>query len=135
MSQETLRSCPTCGGEFNPEALGLRDYSWLNEVVPGASDLDFALEQKSTGRLLIVEFKSQGQRLPMGQRLLLKTLARKGCDIWVAWQKRNGSIDVADLDGRGELVGFRNLTREGLAAAVDAWWATGSASSSASGSA
>ena len=125
MKQPPLRSCPTCGADYDPEKLGLRDYSWLVDEVPGASDLDFVLEQKLTGRMLVMEFKSAGESLPLGQRLLLKTLVRKGCDVWVVWQQRRGRVHRVTMDGAGRLSPVVSLTREQLSAQVLAWWREG----------
>jgi len=125
MNQPALRSCPICGSDYDPERLGLRDYSWLTDTLPGASDIDFVLEQKTTGRVLICEFKSAGEHLPLGQRLLLKTMVRKGCDVWVVWQRKDHKVQRAAMNGAGGLGPVASLTRQQFSRQVQAWWDSG----------
>jgi len=131
VNQPPLRTCPLCGSAYDAEKLGLRDYSWLTDTIPGASDVDFVVEQQSTGRLLAAEFKSEGERLPKGQRLLLKTLVRKGCDVWVCWQLHNGRIQRYVMNGTGNFGSMVVLTRQQFSKQVHAWWAEGLAQEAA----
>ena len=125
-NQPALRKCPCCGGPV-PDDLGLRDYdSWLRGL-PGkvsASDLDFFLEQRQTGRALTMEFKEGNKGLGLGQRLLFKGLKAKGIDVWVAWERAD-SILVGEMDMTGEVRFTQEMTKDELSAKVVGWWYDG----------
>jgi hypothetical protein len=111
----------------SPE-LGLRDYAtWLTGL-PGkvsASDLDFALEQSQTGRMLFIEFKEGNKPLGLGQRLLLKGLkSKQGVDVWVAWERKD-SLLVGDMDDTGEVRFTQEMTNAELSQEVVDWWYAG----------
>jgi hypothetical protein len=127
---DELRACPTCGGEVSEQQLGLRDYSrWLAGVLPGrvsGSDLDCVVEQSATGRMLVLEFKPRGMRLPVGQRLLLRALRQRNITVWVCWEDlQDGHVEVGELDETGEVRFIERMTARQLARQVKAWWADG----------
>jgi hypothetical protein len=110
--------------------LGLRDYgAWLSEELPGrvgGSDIDCVVEQSRTGRVLFLEFKPLGKPLPMGQRLLLKTMARKDIDVWVVWEYPDGQhMDVGVLTKDGEVLFREPVTKKQLGRRVLKWWNLG----------
>lgn len=128
-SQEPLRGCPTCKTPVTTAQLGLRDYStWLDGALPGkvsASDIDFVLEQASTGRMLVQEFKEGSQPLGMGQRLLLKAMVRMGADVWVVNDLGAKGLKVGELSPEGVVRFTQTMTSAGLKNAVKGWWYDG----------
>lgn len=106
--EQKLRKCPTCGG--NAKDVGLRDYQWLNEKLPGkvgGMDIDMVLERK--GHYLGLEFKPKGGRVELGPRITFKGLVRSGIwDIWVVWDHGDDShgihhVEVGALDRKGDI--------------------------------
>jgi hypothetical protein len=106
----------------------MRDYSrWLNPTLPGklgGSDIDLALHQAATGRILMVEFKDATQRLNTGQRLLFTALRALGIEVWVVWEYQN-YVKAGILDETGEVRFLEQLTPDQLGAKVKAWWYAG----------
>lgn len=130
--RDTLRACPTCGtknkGE-NAKNLGLRDYSWFSAQLPGrvgASDLDAVVDQRSSGRVLIHEYKPKGVALPLGQRLLLRRFVELGCDVWVIWEDtKTDTVQVGDMSKEGEVLFIEDMSKNQLGAKVKTWWNLG----------
>lgn len=127
-TEDRLRGCPTCGTRVAETALGLRDYStWLADALPGrasGSDIDCVIEQSKTGRILLLEFKPAGVRLPMGQRLMLRAFARRGMDVWVVWEY-DDHVEAGTLDVTGEVQFVQAMTHEDLRDRVGRWWEAG----------
>lgn len=125
---DKLRGCPTCGTPVSETALGLRDYSrWLADALPGrasGSDIDCVIEQSKTGRILIMEFKPPGAKLPMGQRIMLRAFARKGCDVWVIWEFAD-HVEAGVLDATGEVQFVQSMSTDELRNRVTVWWRAG----------
>lgn len=122
-----LRHCPTCDGPVTKD-LGLRDYSWVNSVLPGrlgGMDIDFCVNQAATGRVLMMEFKPQGVQLSTGAKLTYQLFVRAGFDVWVAWENRDGSVTWTGLDEDGNQIQRIDGTREELAQEVLNWWNAG----------
>lgn len=124
---EELHHCPTCGGDIKD--LGLRDYRWVSKVLPGRvspSDLDFVLEQASSGRILVMELKPQGAYLPLGQRRLLKRFVTLGCDVWVVWEADNGqTVEVGSMDRSGRVPFVERIPTSAFGKRVRTWWDDG----------
>lgn len=122
----SLRKCPCCAGPVTTE-MGLRNYeSWLADALPGrvsGSDIDVMIERSSTERVLAFELKPAGIPLPVGQRLLLRTLVRKGIEVWIVWGE--GPVAVAAMNAEGETPVVETIALEALVARVRAWWALG----------
>ena len=84
-----LRRCPTCGqkvGGVREFRVRARNFAWLTEFLPGnigACDGDAIIEQHSTGRVLLIESKVEGEQLPLGQRRMLQGLVGHGIEVWV----------------------------------------------------
>lgn len=130
MTQAALMECPTCKTPTSQATLGMRDYSrWLKNVLPGKiglADVDGVLQQESTGRMLMLEFKEANKRLGIGQRLLLRALKRKGIDVWVIWEyPSKGVVRAGAMDEQGEVHFLEELTEAELGAKVEAWWWAG----------
>ena len=129
MTQPALLECPTCGTPATQVQLGLRDYSrWLNHVLPGkvgGSDVDLALHQQATDRVLFVEFKEANKRLSVGQRLLLTAMVKRKIEVWVAWQYSDGTVRVGVLDDSGDVPFTEKMTEAELGTRVRAWWHKG----------
>ena len=128
MTQPAVRACPTCRTPVDVAALGHRDYSrWLENVLPGkvsGSDLDFVLDQASTGRMLVIEFKEQNKRLGAGQRILFQQLVKKGIEVWVAWEY-DAKVRVGVFDATGQVRFLEELNDAAFAAKVRGWWYDG----------
>jgi hypothetical protein len=123
MTNEPLRGCPTCLTKVTETQLGLRDYRWLQDALPGRvapMDVDAMLERK--GRFLVLEFKPQGAPLPMGQRLTLKALVRLGMDVWVVHELKGGKVKVGAMDRNGNVPFSDTVTVARLRANVAEWF-------------
>ena len=127
--EDKLKSCPACGQSVEGVDIGLRDFSWINDSLPGRvgmMDIDGFIEQSSSGRALVIERKPN-KYLPTGQRLSLRWFANAGATVWIVSEKLlpEGKVEVAPLYKKGEVFGWITLTIEELAAKVNAWWAEG----------
>ncbi len=123
MANEPLRGCPTCGTKVTDTQMGLRDYRWVSEALPGRvapMDLDCVLERR--GHFLIQEFKPGHAPLPMGQRLTLKALVRLGMDVWVVWEQDDGKVEVGAMDRNGNVPFVEAMTRNRLKRRVTDWF-------------
>lgn len=128
--EEALRTCPTCGTPVDEaRAIGLRDYRWLSDLLPGRvgpMDIDAVVHQARSGRLLVFEFKAPRESLGLGVRLTLAHLVRAGADVWVTWGPYNdGTYDVGSMDRYGQVVFVQRMELEGLRKRVREWWARG----------
>lgn len=125
--QGLLRGCPTCGTKVKDVDLGLRDYRWVNEALPGrigGMDIDFTINQARTGRVLLLEFKPAGATLSIGARLTFKLFVQKGCDAWVIWD-HGDTVEVASIDRDGQLGFIEKMSRKRLADRIRKWWDVG----------
>lgn len=63
--------------DFDAWKKSLKNFEWLSEAVPGATDLDVFIERR--GRFLVLETKAYvpgvGVKVPFGQYLALKALS------------------------------------------------------------
>ncbi|MGZ4518817.1 MAG: hypothetical protein ACXVGB_00165 [Mycobacteriaceae bacterium] len=71
---------------FKEWQASLRNFEWLSDSVPGATDLDVFIERR--GHFLVIETKhysiGSGVRVPFGQYLALKALADlPEFDVWL----------------------------------------------------
>lgn len=103
---DPLRGCPTCGTKVDDANLGLRDYRWVSDALPGRiapMDIDFVLERH--GSVLIMEQKPKGAPIPLGQRMSLRTFARMpNVEVWIAWNNPGErDVEVGAMDRRGEV--------------------------------
>ena len=128
-AEQALHVCPLCHTPVKDGQLGLRDYRRLTALLPdrvGATDLDFVLEQNSSGRVLVIEFKPAGERVGLGQRLTLRRLVRAGFDVWVVWEKKGtDSVAAAVVDRSGNTAFIAPSTVDGHAKAIRDWWSAG----------
>jgi hypothetical protein len=123
VANEPLRACPLCGTKVSDIQLGLRDYKWLGNALPGKvapTDVDFLLERN--GNFLVMEFKPEGVPLGAGQRIALKALVRKGFDVWVVREVDPAWVGVTVLNARGDEDAQRRMTRTELVREVSEWW-------------
>ena len=110
MGAPKLRKCPTCGGPPRKD-LGLRNYSWFNDSLPGAegaTDADWLYEKG--GKVLMLEIKPGRMTVPLGQRIALGALVRMGVDIWLVQElderDEHGhpvNVTIAELRGGGSV--------------------------------
>src|SRR6266516_2086082 len=99
-----LRHCPTCGHDASDIDIGLRDYRWLGDALPGKiapMDVDFMLERN--GHFLVLELKPAKAPLPMGQRLTLKALTRgpKSVQTWLVRDAGKKIVEAFTLQRSG----------------------------------
>lgn len=124
MANDPLRGCPLCGTRITDVDLGLRDYRWLKDALPGRvapMDVDFMLERKGSG--LVLEYKPPGAGLPMGQRLTLKFLVRLGVDVWIVWHKDGETTcEVGAMDKHGGIPFVEKMTVTKLRRRVTDWY-------------
>jgi hypothetical protein len=125
MANEPLRGCPTCGTRVSDLKMGLRDYRWVSDALPGRvapMDLDCVLERR--GHFLVQEFKPKGAPLPMGQRLTLKALVRLGMDVWVVWEDDQDSdrVEVGSMDRNGNVPFVESMRKGRLRRRVADWY-------------
>ena len=105
--------------------MGLRDYRWVSEALPGRvapMDLDCVLEKN--GRFLVMEFKPKGVPLPLGQRLTLKALVRTGADVWVVWENTTDRerVEVGAMDRAGNVPFVEDMRLNRLRRRVTEWY-------------
>lgn len=116
-----LRKCPTCLTRVEDIKLGLRDFRWASDALPGKvapMDVDFMLERN--GRFLVIEFKPADMRVGMGQFITLKALEAMGIEVWLV--KGDGpEVEVQCLEG-GQWRDDAVTTVDQLAASVAAWF-------------
>ena len=72
--------------DFNAWERSLKNFDWLKDSVPGATDLDVFIERR--GHFLVMETKAYipgvGVKVPFGQYLALKALAALDqFDVWL----------------------------------------------------
>ena len=124
MANDELRGCPTCGTPVTEVSLGLRDYRWVADALPGRvapMDLDFMLEKN--GRFLVLEYKPGVAPLPLGQRLTLKQLVRLGMDVWVVWHDDgNDTCKVGSMNRNGDVNFIEEMRVTKLRAKVRGWF-------------
>lgn len=106
--------------------LRLRDFSWVNEALPGRvglMDIDGTLSSAKTGRTLMLEMKPPGAYVSVGAKLTFREFVRKGCDVWVLWGPTpHGLVDVAHVTKSGNLTTRVTLPQADVAALIALWW-------------
>lgn len=123
-----LRGCPVCGTKVKDADLGLREYGWLNEALPGKvglMDADAMLTQASTGRALFLEFKPRSERISTGARLTFALFVKAGFDVWVIWDVGKDRVKVGECNERGRTPVVREMTKKRAARLVALWWEEG----------
>lgn len=103
MANAPLRACPVCTTKVDEASLGLRDFRWVSEAMPGKEapmDIDCVVEK--SGRVLMMEMKPKGASVPFGQMLTLRTFVRLGVDVWVVWEEPEGTfVTVGEMTRSG----------------------------------
>ena len=116
MANQPLRGCPTCLTPVAETKLGLRDYRWLSDYLPGkVAPMDFDGVLERNGHFLILEFKPEGVRPRTGQARTLRA-ARKWADVWLV--QGDGPVVKVDF-GDGEVFA---MSVESLAVEVRRWF-------------
>lgn len=126
--QGLLRGCPTCGTPVSEAKLGLRDYRWVNDALPGkvgGMDIDFTINQARTGRALMLEFKPEGAYLSTGHRLTFALFVKKGIDVWVIWEQKDGSVKVGPVNKSGHTPVIEHMPIGKLRTLIREWWNEG----------
>jgi len=126
---------------FDAWEKSLKNFEWLSEAVPGATDIDVFIERK--GRFLILETKSyqagSGIRVPFGQYLALKALAAlEPFDVWLVGETDDpNKLYWLDLGSREPTKvrtapvwfkhrQFQRTTKDGLAIMAKEWFSEAS---------
>jgi hypothetical protein len=122
MTNEPLRGCPTCGTKVTEAKLGLRDYRWIGEALPGrVAPMDFDAVLEKNGHFLVMEFKPEGSKgLPLGQRITLTRLVRQGWDVWVV--RGEGPVVVGPLTRHGIVTFAQPMSVGALRKRVAEWY-------------
>lgn len=120
---EKLRGCPTCGTPVDQAKLGLRNYQWINDQLPGKvgmMDIDGVLERR--GHVLMLETKPlHNKGIPVGQRITLRTFVKMGVHVWVVWHDGD-EVQVGRMDERGEVPFATKTNVAGLVQYIVDWW-------------
>lgn len=129
---ERLRACPTCGAEDRD--MGLRDYIWLEDILPGragGTDIDCLIDQEYADRDLVLEFKPS-KWVNRGQARLFNRMVPKGFDVWVIVDKNLANDELlmgvwspSANNNQGGVVSWHQLTLHELRVAVANWWNLG----------
>jgi hypothetical protein len=122
-----LRGCPVCGTRVAQADIGLRDFSWVNEALPGRlglMDIDGCLTQAATGRALMLELKPKGQVVSRGALLTYQLFWQKGIDVWLVQDEGDGQATVAELYA-DDFLPAHTLAVTELAEKVREWWDEG----------
>lgn len=86
----------------------------------GLGDIDGVIERG--GHVLIIECKSEGAQIPLGQKLTLRTLHRLGCEVCVVFGSPNDPKYVAILsEGDDELISL-TVDNEWFKSYLSDWW-------------
>lgn len=89
--------------DYDAWTKSIKDFRWLAEAVPGATDLDVFIERK--GKFLVLETKryveGNGVNVPFGQYLALQALSDlPEFDVWLVGEPDEG--DALYVLGLGE---------------------------------
>lgn len=128
LARGQLVACPTCGTDVVSADIGLRDFAWVNQALPGrvgGMDLDFLITQAGTDRALVLEMKPMGATLSLGARLTFALLRRKGMAVWMVWDQFNGNVQLAQLDKEATVGDLEEMTQAELADRIAEWWNRG----------
>ena len=123
-----LKTCPTCGTSVGKVNMGLRDFRWVNEALPGrvgGMDLDFCVTQNITGRVIFLELKPGGAPVSRGARLTFALFAGRGDTCWVVWDLGDGMVERGVFDKAGRVQRRTTMTQEELAEDLGGWWDSG----------
>lgn len=129
VEQGKLRGCPVCGTKVSDAQLRLRDFTWVNEALPGKvglMDIDGVLSCVRTGRTLMVEMKPPGAYISVGAKLTFKTLIETSgglTEVWVLWgPDAHGHVEFAHVTKSGNLTSRVSLPQEQVAQLIAQWW-------------
>jgi hypothetical protein len=129
VEQGKLRGCPTCGTKVAEADLRLRDFSWVNEALPGKvglMDLDGVLSCIKTNRTLVLEMKPPGGYVSVGAKLTFKALIESSggkTEVWVVWgPDPEAHVEVAHITRSGNLTSRVRLPIADAADLVALWW-------------
>lgn len=131
--------------DFDKWSNSLRNFEWLTDSLPGATDIDVFIERK--GNFLILETKEWGKnygiRIPFGQYLALMALTKipQFTVILIGETKDPDEmywLDLREHDGRKYRTGpvlyphtlFESVNRERLQEMVEHWYSSATANPS-----
>jgi hypothetical protein len=127
--------------DYDKWANSLRNYDWIKDAVPGATDVDALIERN--GKFLVIEAKHRygdgGVIVPLGQHIALAALARRpDFTVWLIGEPSEISAgEWFSLHQYGTFSGihlgnhngrlfpadrFRALSLDALRDEVRSWW-------------
>lgn len=124
--------------DFDAWERSLKNFEWLSDSVPGATDLDVFIERKK--QFLVIETKhysvGSGVRVPFGQYLALKALSElPSFTVYLVGELEGNAdrlyvLNLADREPTKVRTGpvwfktrqFQATTKSGLAEMCKAWW-------------
>lgn len=98
-----LRGCPLCGTPVDQANIGLRDFAWLNNELPGkigGMDIDLMLTNNRAGLAMAFELKPYGANVSLGARMTLKFLVQHGIRCFLVWEgedTHSGMVLVSEM--------------------------------------
>jgi hypothetical protein len=125
---------------YDKWAQSLRNYEWLQGVVPGAMDVDVLIERR--GKFLVLEAKpwQSGVSVGFGQHLALRALAeQEAFDVYLVGEvEGKDTLYIVRYDDRDPVMNrtrpvwfpprrFQRTTKAGLALLVKGWFEEASA--------
>jgi hypothetical protein len=125
--------------DYETWAQSLRNYEWLQGVVPGAMDVDVLVERR--GRFLVLEAKpwTNGVNVGFGQHLALEAMSKLDeFDVYLVGEGKGETLYVLRYDDRPPVRNgtrpvwfpprrFQRTTRQGLGILVGEWYQEASA--------
>lgn len=116
-------------------AKSVRDFQWLNGVVPGAMDVDVLIERN--GKFLVIEGKPwrDGVVLPYGQHKALFALSKLDMfSVYLVGEAKDETVYITPYTGKAPVYlrqrsaslwtadRFVPTTKDGLAKLAKEWW-------------
>lgn len=123
-----LEECPLCKSPVEGTKIGLRDFHWVNQALPGrvgGMDIDFCLNQSKTGRVLMMSLMAKGYRISIGERITYAIMRAKGIDVWYLWDMEDGNVRRGVARRNGYSGKVETFTKDQVAALVREWWDEG----------
>jgi hypothetical protein len=105
-----LRGCPLCGTKVADAKIGLRDFAWLNNALPGkigGMDIDLVLTNNKAGLAMAFELKPYGVGVSLGARMTLKFLVQHGVRCFLVQDGGDvhpGQVIVGEMLHDGDVV-------------------------------
>lgn len=100
----------------------LSNFAWLKDAAPGMSDVDGMIHCRGRDRVnyfLILEFKNKGERLSLGQKILLEAQREQpNTEVVTVYGPDKDGLYLLTMSWTGK------VDQEGLRTMVANWWST-----------